>query len=133
MSGAGAATIDVAKAALVLRSLANAVRLRIVLHLLGGEQAVGDLETALDIRQPNLSQQLAELRDAGLVVARRDSRAMIYSIADDEQKRLIEALLVGFGGEPRDPVAPSVRSDTPRPDASNRQVAMFATVGPSRP
>jgi hypothetical protein len=73
------------------------------------------------------------LRDAGLVVARRDSRAMIYSIADDEQKRLIEALLVGFGGERRDPVAPSVRSDTPRPDASNRQVAMFATVGPSRP
>ncbi|MCW8308179.1 metalloregulator ArsR/SmtB family transcription factor [Acidiphilium sp. PA] len=133
MSGAGAATINVAKAALVLRSLANAVRLRIVLHLLGGEQAVGDLETALDIRQPNLSQQLAELRDAGLVVARRDSRAMIYSIADDEHKRLIEALLVGFGGELRGPVAPSARGDTPRPDASNRQVAMFATMGPSRP
>jgi DNA-binding transcriptional ArsR family regulator len=89
--------IDVVKAAQMLRSLANAVRLRIVLHLLGGEQSVGDIEAALDLRQPNLSQQLAALRDAGLVVARRDSRAMIYSIAGDDQRRLIAALLAGFG------------------------------------
>lgn len=132
MSGV-AEPIDVVKAAQVLRSLANAVRLRIVLYLLNGEQAVGDLETALEIRQPNLSQQLAELRDAGLVTARRDSRAMIYSIADDEQKRLIAALLVGFGGEPIKSGAPPLpsapESAAPPP---HRQVAMFATVGKRR-
>jgi DNA-binding transcriptional ArsR family regulator len=133
MSGV-AEPIDVVKAAQVLRSLANAVRLRIVLYLLNGEQAVGDLETALEIRQPNLSQQLAELRDAGLVTARRDSRAMIYSIADEEQKRLIAALLVGFGGEPiqngtQQPPPPPPGSAVPPP---HRQVAMFATVGKRR-
>jgi DNA-binding transcriptional ArsR family regulator len=131
MSGV-AEPIDVVKAAQVLRSLANAVRLRIVLYLLHGEQAVGDLESALEIRQPNLSQQLAELRDAGLVTARRDSRAMIYSIADDEQKRLIAALLVGFGGEPIQNEASQPAPPSPAAPPAHRQVAMFATVGKRR-
>ncbi len=125
-------SIDVVKAAQVLRSLANAVRLRIVLHLLAGEQAVGDLEISLDIRQPNLSQQLAELRDAGLVTARRDSRAMIYSIASDEQRRLIAALLVGFGGEPIESLAVPVNPAAEPVAEPNRQVAMFATIGNRR-
>ncbi|MDD2861462.1 MAG: metalloregulator ArsR/SmtB family transcription factor [Acidiphilium sp.] len=112
--------------------MANAVRLRIVLYLLHGEQAVGDLESALEIRQPNLSQQLAELRDAGLVTARRDSRAMIYSIADDEQKRLIAALLVGFGGEPIQSGASQAPPPSPAAPPAHRQVAMFATVGKRR-
>ncbi|MDD2877508.1 MAG: metalloregulator ArsR/SmtB family transcription factor [Acidiphilium sp.] len=126
-------SIDVVRAAQVLRSLANAVRLRIVLHLLDGEQSVGDLEATLEIRQPNLSQQLAELRDAGLVTARRESRAMIYSIANEEQKRLVAALLSGFGGRPLEPVARKPRrqngATVPEP---HRQVAMFATIGHRR-
>jgi DNA-binding transcriptional ArsR family regulator len=127
----GADPIDVVKAAHVLRSLANAVRLRIVLHLLAGEQSVSDLETALEIRQPNLSQQLAELRDAGLVVARRDSRAMIYSIADGDQRRLIASLLAGFGGRPISASRPAV-ADPPPVSGPHRQVAMFATIGAKR-
>jgi DNA-binding transcriptional ArsR family regulator len=89
---------DIEQAALTLRYLANPTRLRIALHLLNGEQSVAQLEATLHIRQPNLSQQLAELRDAKVVSARRDSRAMIYHLADEAQHRLIAALSNGFGG-----------------------------------
>lgn len=90
--------IDTAAATLTLRALGNEARLQIVLHLLQGEAAVSDIERDLGFRQPNLSQQLAELRDAGLVVGRRESKSVIYSLASASQKRLITALAYGFGG-----------------------------------
>ena len=90
--------IDTAAAAATLRVLANETRLQIVLRLLRGEAAVGNLERELGIRQPNLSQQLGELRDAGLVVGRREAKSVIYSLATASQERLVTALSYGFGG-----------------------------------
>jgi ArsR family transcriptional regulator len=90
--------IDTAAAAATLRVLGNETRLQIVLRLLRGEAAVSDLERELGIRQPNLSQQLGELRDAGLVVGRREAKSVIYSLANASQERLVTALSYGFGG-----------------------------------
>lgn len=90
-------TIDAAAAAAALRVLGNETRLQIVLRLLRGELAVGDMERELGLRQPNLSQQLGELRDAGLIVGRRESKSVIYSLAGPSQERLISALSHGFG------------------------------------
>lgn len=89
--------IDTAAAAATLRVLGNETRLQIVLRLLRGELAVGEMERELGLRQPNLSQQLGELRDAGLVVGRRESKSVIYSLAGPAQERLIIALSYGFG------------------------------------
>ena len=100
--------IDTAAAAATLRVLGNETRLQIVLRLLRGEAAVSDLERELGIRQPNLSQQLGELRDAGLVVGRREAKSVIYSLASASQERLVTALSYGFGGPgplPRDRTA----------------------------
>lgn len=84
---------------------------------------VAALETDLGLRQPTPSQQLAELRDAGVVRAERQSRNMIYSLADKERHRLVGALLRGFGGES---VAPP---SAPRPAARpQHRVAVFARV-----
>ncbi|MBN8903085.1 MAG: winged helix-turn-helix transcriptional regulator, partial [Rhodospirillales bacterium] len=71
---------DLARAVAVLRTLANPTRLRIVMHLLQGEAAVSQIEQALGLRQPNLSQQLAELRDAGVVTSRREAKSVIYAL-----------------------------------------------------
>jgi DNA-binding transcriptional ArsR family regulator len=90
--------IDIDSSAALLRVLANPSRLRIALHLLKGESAVGEIERALEIRQPTLSQHLGELRDVGLVITRRESRAIIYQLAGADQKRLIIGLVKGFGG-----------------------------------
>lgn len=118
--------VDVDKATLTLRALANPARLQIVLHLLPGEQPVADLEATLRIRQPNLSQHLAALREAGLISARRESRAMIYSLADEDQRRLVAALVRGFGGSPA--AAEPERQEPRNRRMPNRQVAMFATI-----
>lgn len=51
----------------VLRILANEDRLLLLCQLSQGEKAVSELEEALGIHQPTLSQQLAVLRSDGLV------------------------------------------------------------------
>lgn len=101
--------IDTAVASERLRTLCNPARLRIVFHLLEGERSVGEIAAALGLQQPSLSQHLGELRDAGFVVARREAKAVFYRLADEEQRRLVQALIYGFGGaaplvEPRFPI-----------------------------
>ncbi len=115
---------DADAAAAVLRVLANPARLRIALRLLRGDQFVSELEDGLSIRQPTLSQHLAALRDAGLVVARRDAKTVLYSLAGEDQRRLLAALAQGFGA------APSGTMDAPAPRVSRPvAAAVFATVG----
>lgn len=66
----------------VLRALSNEDRLLLLCQLSQGERSVGELEDALDIRQPTLSQQLGVLRNEGLVNTRRDGKRIYYSVAD---------------------------------------------------
>lgn len=74
-----------------LKVLANEDRLLLLCQLSQGEMSVGDLEEALGIRQPTLSQQLAVLRAEGVVDTRRDGKRIFYSIAD---ARLLQVLAV---------------------------------------
>ena len=108
--------VDITEAATLLRVLANPARLRIALHLLGGERSVGQIEEELQLKQPNLSQHLGELRDSGLLLARRESRAVFYRVAAGRPRHLLVSLLQGLGGtapvpepkpqrRPRGPVA----------------------------
>ncbi|MGO4832938.1 ArsR/SmtB family transcription factor [Rhizobiaceae sp. 2RAB30] len=71
-----------AEAAEFLKKLANPNRLMIVCALVEGERSVRDLEDTLGIRQPGLSQQIAELREAGFIVGRKESKSVFYSLAD---------------------------------------------------
>jgi len=120
---AAADAIDIMQAAALLRTLANPARLRIALRLLEGECAVAELETELGVRQPNLSQHLAKLREAGLVATRRESRAVFYRLAEEDQRRLINALLHGFGD-----AGVSIPAAMPRPRPCSAQAAVFATA-----
>ncbi|MFG6458659.1 metalloregulator ArsR/SmtB family transcription factor [Roseateles sp. BYS96W] len=74
-----------------LKLLANEDRLLLLCQLSQGEMAVGDLEAALGIRQPTLSQQLGVLRAEGVVDTRRDGKRIFYSVAD---ARLLQVLAV---------------------------------------
>lgn len=71
------------EAADFLKKLAHPSRLMVVCALVDGERSVRDLEDTLGIRQPGLSQQLAELREAGLVAGRKESKHMYYRLADE--------------------------------------------------
>ncbi|MDJ0391128.1 metalloregulator ArsR/SmtB family transcription factor [Roseomonas sp. E05] len=120
-------TTGIAEAAALLRVLANPARLRIALHLLGGERSVGQLEEELELKQPNLSQHLGELRDAGLLVARRESRAVFYQVAPGRPRHLLASLLHGLGGAAPAPVPPA-----PRPPRHPVAAASFAVVRVAR-
>jgi DNA-binding transcriptional ArsR family regulator len=72
-----------------LRLLANEDRLLLLCQLAHGEMCVGELEAALDIRQPTLSQQLGVLRAEGVVSTRREGKNIYYTIAD---ARLLDVL-----------------------------------------
>jgi DNA-binding transcriptional ArsR family regulator len=76
----------------LLKSLANAQRLRILCLLAGGERNVGELNGSLDLSQSALSQHLARLREDGLVATRRDAQTIFYRLASGPEKRLIETL-----------------------------------------
>ncbi len=65
-----------------LKILANEDRLLLLCQLSQGEMCVGDLEQALQIRQPTLSQQLGVLRNEGVVSTRRDGKNIHYSVSD---------------------------------------------------
>ncbi len=75
-----------------LKKLANPNRLMIVCALIDGELSVRDLEDTLGLRQPGLSQQIAELREAGFVVGRKESKSVFYRLADDRVADLVSVM-----------------------------------------
>lgn len=80
------------QAVAALKVLSNKDRLLLLCQLSHGEMCVGDLEAALDIRQPTLSQQLAVLRTEGVVNTRREGKYVYYSVADPRVLQLLETL-----------------------------------------
>ncbi|KQW94036.1 ArsR family transcriptional regulator [Massilia sp. Root418] len=74
-----------------IKLLANEERLLLLCQLSQGEMCVSELETALGIRQPTLSQQLGVLRNEEAIVPRRDGKKIYYRVASPE---LLEILAV---------------------------------------
>jgi len=80
------------EASTFLKALAHEGRLMILCYLASGEKSVTELEILLSSRQAAVSQQLARLRLEGIVSARRDGKAIYYSLADSRAGRLVAAL-----------------------------------------
>ena len=79
----------------LFKALADETRLRILSLLSGGELCVCEITKVLDIGQPKASRHLAVLRQAELVVDRREGMWMYYSLAEPqgETQRWIVAWL----------------------------------------
>lgn len=73
------------------KALGHPLRIRVLELLSERDHAVSELVAVTDVEQPHLSQQLAILRRAGFVTARRDGSAVHYSLADE---RIAELLAV---------------------------------------
>lgn len=79
-------------AADLLKALAHEHRLALLCLLAERPRTVSELEEALGVRQPAVSQQLARLRLDGLVEARRAGKSIVYSIASEEARRVVGLL-----------------------------------------
>ncbi|QFR33840.1 helix-turn-helix transcriptional regulator [Ancylobacter sp. TS-1] len=118
------------KAVEKLRSFGQPQRLMILSHLQTGEMTVGEIDAVTGIGQPALSQQLGELRRAGLVATRRASKQVFYRLADAGVALCVRSIEAQFGGAPAVDLAPP-------PDAApltapqsprNRSAALFARI-----
>jgi len=72
------------------RALAHPIRIRLLEVLVAdGGTSVQDLQRALQLEQPIVSQQLARLRASGIVVAKKRGSTTEYSVADPMLKDLL--------------------------------------------
>jgi len=82
-----------------LKAISHEGRLMILCHLVSGEKSVTELEDLLSARQAAVSQQLSRLRLEGLVIPRRDGKAIYYRLADDKPRRVLELVYELFCAE----------------------------------
>ncbi|HEX6433508.1 MAG TPA: metalloregulator ArsR/SmtB family transcription factor [Gemmatimonadales bacterium] len=86
---------DTERAVRLFHALSDSTRLSILKRLRLGERCVCDLTDALDAAQSRLSFHLKVLKDADLVVDRREGRWMYYTLNPDtleETAQLLEEL-----------------------------------------
>jgi DNA-binding transcriptional ArsR family regulator len=77
----------------LLKCIAHPVRLQILDHLRRADECVCHLTTVLARPQPYVSQQLAVLRNAGLIRDRKDGTHVFYELVGQEKGSTISALL----------------------------------------
>lgn len=75
-----------------LRILAHPERLTMLCRMSEGEMTVGQLVELSQLSQSAVSQHLARFREAGIVDVRRDAQTRHYRLADEDMRRLIQAL-----------------------------------------
>jgi DNA-binding transcriptional ArsR family regulator len=79
---------DRQRSAAIARALSDPKRLCVLETLARGERSVSDLSLNVGCQIPNMSQHLAVLRSAGLVVTRREGSTIFYRLSD---ARVLEA------------------------------------------
>ncbi len=82
------------------KAFSHTARLAILEELRKGEQCVCHLEAALGTRQAYVSQQLAVLRDAGLISDRRDGWNVYYRVIDNRVFSLLDLAYTMTGKSP---------------------------------
>jgi DNA-binding transcriptional ArsR family regulator len=84
------------------KALAHPLRIRILERLVRGEHSVQELQEALGVDQPVVSQQLSMLRTSHIVVGRKEGVSVRYAVRDplvadllDVARRIFNNQLVG--------------------------------------
>jgi len=77
----------------IFKALSDETRLRIYLLLLQGELCVCELVNILNMEQSRISHSVRILKEAGLVVNRREGKWIIYAVNPEiENSRMIQSL-----------------------------------------
>ena len=80
--------------ALVARALSAPARLMILEQLAQGERGVEALAEKTGLTIANCSQHLQQLRRSGLVISRRDGKAVIYRLSDAKTLQLMDLMQI---------------------------------------
>ncbi len=80
------------EASLLLKSLANPMRLKILCIVMLEQRSVGDIATAIGCSQSATSQHLALMRREGLLAPKRDGQTVYYKLADKRAGKIMRVL-----------------------------------------
>ena len=75
-----------------MKILAHPERLLMLCRISDEEVTVGELVELTGLAQSAVSQHLAKFRDMGLVSVRREGKAKLYRLVDDDVRQIIAAL-----------------------------------------
>lgn len=84
---------QVKRIASLFATLGDATRLGLLLALRSGELCVCDLSSIMGMTISAISHQLRILRHQGLVTPRKQGRMVMYSLADNHVRRLLDQAL----------------------------------------
>ena len=74
----------------LFRMFADSTRVRVLNELRGREAGVSELARNLNMTISAISHQLRILKDGRLIRSRRDGREIIYSLADDHVRTIMD-------------------------------------------
>jgi len=74
----------------LFKAFGDTTRVRILSQLLHQEQCVGDIAEALEMSQSAISHQLRILKQMHLIKFRREGKNVLYSLADDHVRTILE-------------------------------------------
>lgn len=113
------------------KALSSGSRLRMVHHLAQGERSVQELTAVTGLNLTTASAHLQALREAGLVVSRRNGTRVIYRIAGDDVASLL-TVLCGVAENHRPEVREELAATLPTDDVtvmSRRELLAAAKAG----
>lgn len=110
-----------------LKAIAHPLRYAILAALAGTELNVGEIEAATGIGQPGLSQQLSILRNAGLVVSRRDAKMVFYR-SDSNALGALAAAVAAIAPAGAEPAPPGGNGASDKFDKKVTGAAVFAQL-----
>ena len=119
--------VDVELSTELFRVLGHETRLRLLLLLAASERSVGALEQVSGIGQPGLSQQLAILRKAQLVVTRRVAKQIYYRVDPAAMKPCAD-ILAQIANTPAAQPAVVSAAGADQPTGTARSAAGFARM-----
>ncbi len=74
----------------LFRMFADSTRVRILYALMDTEMSVTDIAKALSMTASAISHQLRILKDSKLIGFRREGKAILYSLADDHVRTILD-------------------------------------------
>lgn len=80
----------------LMKTLAHPSRLLALCAMMEKERSVGELAESLGMRAQAMSQQLAILRNKGLVTTRRDGQTIYYGLASEGIRSVMDALYTAY-------------------------------------
>lgn len=85
---------DIEKLCSVYKALGEVSRLKILLALMAGEMCVYHISECTNLKQSLTSHQLKVLKNSNLVSGRREGQLILYKLADDHVRDIINQSLI---------------------------------------